>query len=55
MPMALRVGQVLQGMKGQYQLLQPLKGATVFKAKSLSSSTLERWWSSATIPLGYKR
>lgn len=36
-PMALRVGQVLRGLKEQYELLHPLKGSTVFKAKVLSS------------------
>jgi hypothetical protein len=41
--MALRVGQVLRGLKGQYELLHPLKGSTVFKAKVLSSPIQERW------------
>ncbi|KAH9862808.1 hypothetical protein J1614_010901 [Plenodomus biglobosus] len=42
-PMALRVGQALRGLKGQYELLHPLKGSTVFKAKVLSSPIKERW------------
>lgn len=41
--MTLRVGQILRGLKGQYELLRPLKGFTVFKAKVLSSAILERW------------
>jgi hypothetical protein len=40
--MALRVGQVLRGLKGQYELLQPLKGSTVFKAKVLSGPVQQR-------------
>lgn len=41
--MALRVGQVLHGLKGQYELLHPLKGSTVLKAKVLSGPIHERW------------
>ncbi|KAF2754239.1 kinase-like protein [Pseudovirgaria hyperparasitica] len=37
--MPLRIGQVLQGARGVYELLQPLKGSSVFKAKVLSSSS----------------
>jgi hypothetical protein len=36
--MALRVGQILRGVKGTYQLSQYLKDLTVFKAKVLSST-----------------
>jgi hypothetical protein len=42
--MALRVGQVLRGLKGQYKLLHTLKVSTVFKAKVLSSSSAQESW-----------
>jgi hypothetical protein len=41
--MALRVGQVLRGLKGRYELLQPLKASTVFKAKVLSGPVHKQW------------
>ena len=37
--MTLRVGQILRGVKGTYQLSQPLKDLTVFNAKVLSSTS----------------
>lgn len=45
--MALRIGQILRGAKGSYELLCPLKGSTVFKAKALSPSlsTQAKWYS----------
>ncbi|KAL7770627.1 hypothetical protein CFE70_000565 [Pyrenophora teres f. teres 0-1] len=39
--MALRVGQILKGARGVYELLYPLKGSTVFKAKVVSSTSLQ--------------
>ncbi|KAF1848207.1 kinase-like protein [Cucurbitaria berberidis CBS 394.84] len=42
--MALRVGQVLYGAKGKYELLCPLKGSTVFKAKVLSNPSIQAEW-----------
>ncbi|KAF1916472.1 kinase-like domain-containing protein [Ampelomyces quisqualis] len=42
--MALRVGQVLRGARGSYELLQALKGSTVFKAKVLSSPVINSEW-----------
>ena len=42
--MALRVGQVLRGVKEQYELLHTLKGPTVFKAKVLFSSSVSESW-----------
>ncbi|KAH7388831.1 kinase-like domain-containing protein [Pyrenochaeta sp. MPI-SDFR-AT-0127] len=42
--MALRIGQILRGAKGNYELLYPLKGSTVFKAKVLSSSATQAKW-----------
>ncbi|KAA8626730.1 SPS1 Serine threonine protein kinase [Pyrenophora tritici-repentis] len=42
--MALRVGQILKGARGVYELLYPMKGSTVFKAKVLSSSSLHADW-----------
>lgn len=41
--MALRIGQVLRGAKGSYELLRPLKGSTVFKAKVLSQANKPEW------------
>ncbi|KAF2848285.1 NAD(P)-binding protein [Plenodomus tracheiphilus IPT5] len=42
--MALRVGQVLRGAKGSYELLQSLKDSTVFKARVLSSASPSSQW-----------
>ncbi|CAA9956983.1 CMGC/DYRK protein kinase [Pyrenophora teres f. maculata] len=42
--MALRVGQILKGARGVYELLYPLKGSTVFKAKVVSSTSLQADW-----------
>lgn len=42
--MALRVGQVLRGLKGQYELLHTLKGSTVFKARVLSNNPVQESW-----------
>lgn len=42
--MALRVGQILRGVKGTYQLSQSLKDLTVFKAKVLSSTSGQAKW-----------
>ncbi|KAI8939248.1 hypothetical protein NX059_005074 [Plenodomus lindquistii] len=37
--MMLRVGQILRGAKGSYELLQSLKGSTVFKARTVDGPT----------------
>ncbi|KAF2761991.1 kinase-like protein [Pseudovirgaria hyperparasitica] len=37
--MALRIGQVLRGAAGKYELVEALKGCSVFKARVLSSRT----------------
>ncbi|KAF2873062.1 kinase-like domain-containing protein [Massariosphaeria phaeospora] len=42
--MALRIGQILRGAKGNYELLSSLKGSTVFKAKVLSSPSTQAEW-----------
>ena len=42
--MALRVGQVLHGLKGRYKLLHELKDSTVFQAKVLSNSPIQEPW-----------
>ncbi|KAF2753564.1 kinase-like protein [Pseudovirgaria hyperparasitica] len=42
--MTLRTGQTLQGAKGVYKLLHPLKGSTVFKARILSSPSTQAQW-----------
>ena len=46
--MALRIGQVFRGGKGKYELLEHLKGSSVFKARVLSSPSIqEEWYGSA--------
>ncbi|KAF2125384.1 kinase-like protein [Dothidotthia symphoricarpi CBS 119687] len=42
--MALRIGQILRGAKGNYELLRSLKGSTVFKARVLSGSSTQAKW-----------
>ncbi|KAH8707035.1 kinase-like domain-containing protein [Phaeosphaeriaceae sp. PMI808] len=42
--MALRIGQILRGAKGNYELLHSLKGSTVFKAKVLSGPSTQAKW-----------
>lgn len=42
--MALRIGQVIRGVKGNYELLHSLKGVTVFKAKVLSGPSVQAKW-----------
>jgi hypothetical protein len=42
--MALRIGQVLRGGKGKYELLEQLKGSTVFKAGVVSSLSIQAEW-----------
>jgi hypothetical protein len=42
--MAMRVGQLIQGARAKYQLLQPLKANTVFKAQIIDSLDLNRNW-----------
>jgi len=48
--MALRIGQVLRGGKGKYELLEQLKGFSVFKARVLSNSSIHgEWYGSAHV------
>jgi hypothetical protein len=42
--MALRIGQILRGIKGTYHLIRPLKDSTIFKAKVLASPTIQEKW-----------
>ncbi|KAF2253495.1 kinase-like protein [Trematosphaeria pertusa] len=42
--MALRIGQVLRGGKGKYELLEQLKGSSVFKARVLSNPSIQAEW-----------
>ncbi|KAF2006447.1 kinase-like protein [Amniculicola lignicola CBS 123094] len=42
--MALRIGQVLRGAKGKYELLEQLKGSSVFKARVLSNPLIQGEW-----------
>jgi hypothetical protein len=42
--MALRIGQVLRRGKGKYELLEQLKGSSVFKAGVLSNSSIQGEW-----------
>jgi len=42
--MALRIGQVLRGGKGKYELLEQLKGSTVFKARVVPSLSIQAEW-----------
>lgn len=43
--MVLRIGQVLRGAKGKFELLSQLKGSSVFKARVLSSPFIQEEWS----------
>ena len=48
--MALRIGQVLRGGKGKYELLEQLKGSSVFKARVLSNPSIQgEWYGSAYV------
>ena len=48
--MALRIGQVLRGEKGKYELLEQLQGPSVFKARVLSNPSIQgEWYSSAHV------
>lgn len=48
--MALRIGQVLRGGKGKYELLEQLKGFSVFKARVLSNPSIHgEWYGSAHV------
>ena len=40
--MAMRIGHILQGVKGKYEL--PLKGSSVFKARVLSNASIQPEW-----------
>ncbi|MCJ1259168.1 hypothetical protein MMC24_007004 [Lignoscripta atroalba] len=42
--MALRIGQVFRGGKGKYELLEHLKGSSVFKARVLSNPSTQGEW-----------
>jgi hypothetical protein len=42
--MAMRVGQVINGARATYRLLQPLKANNVFKAQMVDSLDLNEDW-----------
>jgi hypothetical protein len=52
--MALRIGQVLRGGKGKYELLEQLKGSSVFKARVLSNSSIQGEWYGSLHPCAPK-
>ena len=49
--MALRIGQVLRGGKGKYELLEQLKGSSVFKARVVSNSSTQGEWYGVSAPM----
>jgi hypothetical protein len=52
--MALRIGQVLRGRTGKYELLEQLKGSSVFKARVLSNPSIQGEWYASFCPSATK-
>ena len=50
--MALRIGQVLRGGKGKYELFKQLKGSSVFKARVLSNPSIQGEWYDLVMHVG---
>ncbi|PWY87908.1 kinase-like protein [Aspergillus sclerotioniger CBS 115572] len=50
--MSLRIGQVIYGKRASYQVMEPLKSPTVFKAKILSGSEINQEWAVIKTAIG---
>ncbi|RAK99855.1 kinase-like protein [Aspergillus ibericus CBS 121593] len=50
--MSLRIGQVICGKKASYQVMEPLKSATVFKARILPGSDINKEWAVIKTAIG---